>query len=158
MGKQAIKLGANTFAFFTRNPRGGSVKVLDLQDIAAFRALADEQGFGPLVAHAPYTMNAAAKDPDLRRFAHEAMQEDLQRLEHLPGNYYNFHPGSHVGQGTEAGVAHIVQQLNDVLWPEMHTTVLLETMAGKGSEVGRTFEELARILDGVQHNDFIQIV
>lgn len=153
MGKQAIKLGANTFAFFTRNPRGGSVKVLDLQDIAAFRALADEQGFGPLVAHAPYTMNAAAKDPDLRRFAHEAMQEDLQRLEHLPGNYYNFHPGSHVGQGTEAGVAHIVQQLNDVLWPEMHTTVLLETMAGKGSEVGRTFEELARILDGVQHNE-----
>ena len=153
MGKQAIKLGANTFAFFTRNPRGGSVKALDLQDIAAFRALADEQGFGPLVAHAPYTMNAAAKDPDLRRFAHEAMQEDLQRLEHLPGNYYNFHPGSHVGQGTEAGVAHIVQQPNDVLWPEMHTTVLLETMAGKGSEVGRTFEELARILDGVQHNE-----
>ena len=96
MGKQAIKLGANTFAFFTRNPRGGSVKALDLQDIAAFRALADDQGFGPLVAHAPYTMNAAAKDPDLRRFAHEAMQEDLQRLEHLPGNYYNFHPGSHV--------------------------------------------------------------
>lgn len=153
MGKQAIKLGANTFAFFTRNPRGGSVKALDLQDIAAFRALADDQGFGQLVAHAPYTMNAAAKDPDLRRFAHEAMQEDLQRLEHLPGNYYNFHPGSHVGQGTEAGVAHIVQQLNDVLWPEMHTTVLLETMAGKGSEVGRTFEELARILDGVQHNE-----
>ena len=153
MGKQAMKLGANTFAFFTRNPRGGSVKALDLQDIAAFRQLAEQQGFGPLVAHAPYTMNAAAKDPDLRRFAREAMQEDLQRLEHLPGNYYNFHPGSHVGQGSDAGMEHITRQLNDVLWPEMNTTVLLETMAGKGSEVGRSFEELARIIEGVHHNE-----
>ena len=142
MGKQAMKLGANTFAFFTRNPRGGSV-----------RQLAEQQGFGPLVAHAPYTMNAAAKDPDLRRFAREAMQEDLQRLEHLPGNYYNFHPGSHVGQGSDTGMEHITRQLNDVLWPEMNTTVLLETMAGKGSEVGRSFEELARIIEGVHHNE-----
>lgn len=153
MGKQAMKLGANTFAFFTRNPRGGSVKALDLQDVAAFRQLAEQQGFGPLVAHAPYTMNAAAKDPDLRRFAREAMQEDLQRLEHLPGNYYNFHPGSHVGQGSDTGMEHITRQLNDVLWPEMNTTVLLETMAGKGSEVGRSFEELARIIEGVHHNE-----
>ena len=153
MGKQAMKLGANTFAFFTRNPRGGSVKALDLQDVAALRQLAEQQGFGPLVAHAPYTMNAAAKDPDLRRFAREAMQEDLQRLEHLPGNYYNFHPGSHVGQGSDTGMEHITRQLNDVLWPGMNTTVLLETMAGKGSEVGRSFEELARIIEGVHHNE-----
>ena len=146
MGRQAQKLGANTFAFFTRNPRGGAVKPLDEADAAALRALAKENAFGPLVAHAPYTMNAAAKDPALREFAHSAMREDLARLEFLPGNYYNFHPGSHVGQGEEAGMRLIARQLADVLDGAVHTTVLLETMAGKGSEVGGRFEQLAEIM------------
>ncbi|WP_367925806.1 deoxyribonuclease IV [uncultured Ruthenibacterium sp.] len=150
MGKQALKLGANTFAFFTRNPRGGTVKALDREDIAAYNQLAKANNFGPIVAHAPYTYNACAAKPDLRDFACRSMQEDLERLEYTPGNYYNFHPGSHVGQGAEKGIALISQLLNEVLWPQMQTTVLLETMAGKGSEVGGTFEELRAILDQVQ--------
>ncbi|MBD5103193.1 MAG: deoxyribonuclease IV [Subdoligranulum sp.] len=151
MGRQAHKLGASTFAFFTRNPRGGSAKALDEADVAAFLAEAQQNGVtGPLVAHAPYTMNACAADPHLREFARDMMREDLARLEHTPGNFYNFHPGSHVGQGAEAGIAFIAAQLNDVLTEDQHTTVLLETMAGKGSEVGRTFEELRAILDGVE--------
>lgn len=150
MGRQAHKLGASTFAFFTRNPRGGSAKALDEADIAAFLAEAGQNGIiGPLVAHAPYTMNACARDAHLREFARTMMREDLARLEHTPGHYYNFHPGSHVGQGAETGIALITAQLNDVLTKEQHTTVLLETMAGKGSEVGRSFEELRAILDGV---------
>ena len=154
MGRQAHRLGASTFAFFTRNPRGGAAKALDEADIAAFLAEAGTNGVtGPLVAHAPYTMNACAADAHLREFAREMMREDLARLEHTPGNFYNFHPGSHVGQGAEAGVAFITAQLNDVLTPEQHTTVLLETMAGKGSEVGRSFEELRAILDGVERAD-----
>lgn len=152
MGRQAHKLGANTFAFFTRNPRGGSAKALDAADVAAFLAEAAQNGVdGPLVAHAPYTMNACAADPHLREFARDMMREDLARLESLPGNLYNFHPGSHVGQGAEAGIALIAQQLNDVLAADLHTTILLETMAGKGSEVGRSFEELRAILDRVEH-------
>lgn len=150
MGRQAHKLGASTFAFFTRNPRGGSAKALDEADIAEFLAEAGQNGIiGPLVAHAPYTMNACAANAHLREFARTMMREDLARLEHTPGHYYNFHPGSHVGQGAEAGIALITAQLNDVLTKEQHTTVLLETMAGKGSEVGRSFEELRAILDGV---------
>ena len=150
MGKQALKLGANTFAFFTRNPRGGTVKPLDEKDVAAYNELAREHGFGPVVAHAPYTYNACAAKEDLRDFARRSMREDLARLEYTPGNYYNFHPGSHVGQGIETGIQLIADLLNEVLWPEMQTTVLLETMAGKGSEVGSRFEELAAIIDKVE--------
>ena len=153
MGHEAVKLDADTFAFFTRNPRGGRAKELDLADVEAFLHYKDEHDIGTLVAHAPYTMNACAAKENLRRFAHEAMADDLQRLEHLPGNLYNFHPGSHVGQGAEQGIALIAKQLNDVLTPDQQTTVLLETMAGKGSEVGRTFEELRAIIDRTELND-----
>lgn len=150
MGKEAVKIGANTFQFFTRNPRGGKAKPLDLEDVAAFRALAEEQGFFPILAHAPYTLNACAADEGLRAFAKETMLDDLQRLEHIPGSMYNFHPGSHVKQGAEAGIELIAAQLNEILWEGQHTTVLLETMAGKGSEVGRSFEELRAILGRVK--------
>lgn len=149
MGKDAVKIGANTFQFFTRNPRGGKAKALDLEDVAAFRALAAEQGFFPILAHAPYTLNACAADEGLRTFARETMLDDLQRLEHIPGSMYNFHPGSHVKQGAERGIELIAAQLNEILWEGQQTTVLLETMAGKGSEVGRTFQELRDILDRV---------
>ena len=149
MGRDALSIGANTFQFFTRNPRGGSAKALDQADIDAFLKLAADNGFGPLLAHAPYTLNPCSADENTRRFALETMLDDLQRMERIPGNLYNFHPGSHVGQGEDAGIALIVAQLNAVLTPDLQTTVLLETMAGKGSEVGRTFEELQRILDGV---------
>lgn len=151
MGKQAAKLGGNTFAFFTRNPRGGAQKPLDEADAAALRTFLRENGFGTLVAHAPYTLNACGKDEAVRDFAHRAMEEDLARLEAaLPGQYYNFHPGSHVGQGTKEGVRLIAAQLNAILTPGITTTVLLETMAGKGSEIGRRFEELREILDRVE--------
>lgn len=149
MGREASRLGADTFAFFTRNPRGGRAKELDLADVEAFLQYKEDEGIVTLVAHAPYTMNACAAKENLRRFAHEAMADDIQRLEHLPGNLYNFHPGSHVEQGTEKGIELIAQQLNDVLTPDQQTTVLLETMAGKGTEVGRTFEELRAIIDRV---------
>ena len=158
MGRQARKLGANTFAFFTRNPRGGSVKALDEADVAEFLDKAAENGVeGPIVAHAPYTMNACAADPGLREFAQNMMRDDLARLEHTPGNYYNFHPGSHVGQGADAGIEWIAEALNEVLTPEQTTTVLLETMAGKGSEVGRSFEELRAIIDRVELSDKLGI-
>lgn len=153
MGKQALKLGANTFAFFTRNPRGGKAKEIDEADVERFLALAKEHSFGKLVAHAPYTMNACAAKEDIRRFAKEMMADDLRRMEYTPGNYYNFHPGSHVGQGSEAGVALTAELLNEVLTPEQSTTVLLETMAGKGSELGRSFEELRAILDRVEQKE-----
>ncbi|MCI8395215.1 MAG: deoxyribonuclease IV [Acutalibacter sp.] len=153
MGKDAVKIGANTFQFFTRNPRGGKAKALDLEDVAAFRALAAEQGFFPILAHAPYTLNACAADEGLRTFAKETMLDDLQRLEHIPGSMYNFHPGSHVKQGAERGIGLIAAQLNEILWEGQQTTVLLETMAGKGSEVGRTFQELRDILDRVNLSD-----
>ncbi len=150
MGRQALKLGADTFAFFTRNPRGGKAKAMDEADVSRFLALAEEHSFGKLVAHAPYTMNACAAKEDIRRFARETMEDDLARMEYTPGNYYNFHPGSHVGQGSEAGIEMIAEILNEVLKPEQTTTVLLETMAGKGSEVGRSFEELQEILKRVK--------
>ena len=149
MGRDALSIGANTFQFFTRNPRGGQAKAIDQADLDAFLALAAEHRFAPLLAHAPYTLNPCSADENTRRFALETMQDDLVRMERLPGNLYNFHPGSHVGQGGEAGIALIVDQLNTVLTPHQTTTVLLETMAGKGSEIGGSFRELRQILDGV---------
>lgn len=147
MGKQALEIDANTFAFFTRNPRGGAAKAIDPEDAGKLRDILAENSFGRLVAHAPYTMNACAADPNIRRFAREAMADDLKRMEATPGNYYNFHPGSHVKQGTEIGIQLISEQLNEVLTEEQSTVVLLETMAGKGSEMGRSFEELRAIID-----------
>jgi deoxyribonuclease-4 len=149
MGRDALSIGANTFQFFTRNPRGGQAKAIDQDDLDAFIAFAAGHRFVQLLAHAPYTLNPCSADEKTRHFALETMQDDLARMERLPGNLYNFHPGSHVGQGEDAGIEMIVAQLNAVLTPTLTTTVLLETMAGKGSEVGRTFEELRRILDGV---------
>ena len=153
MGRQALKLGADTFQFFTRNPRGSKAKDLDPADAAALVALMEEHHFAPIIAHAPYTLNLCGAEEKNRAFARETMADDLKRLEHLPGQYYNFHPGSHVGQGTEAGVTFIAQGLNDILRPDQTTTVLLETMAGKGSEVGGRFEELREILDRVELSD-----
>ena len=145
MGREALKINANTFQFFTRNPRGGSAKSIDAGDAARLMELTRQHSFGPLVAHAPYTLNPCSKDQKTRDFAYMAMADDLARMEYLPGNYYNFHPGSHVGQGTEKGIELIAQLLNDILKPDMQTTVLLETMAGKGSEIGGRFEELVAI-------------
>ena len=150
MGRQALELGANTFQFFTRNPRGSKAKDLDPADAAALRDLMAQHGFGPIVAHAPYTLNLCGAEEKNRAFARETMADDLQRLEHVPGQFYNFHPGSHVGQGMEAGIALIAEGLNAILRPDQSTTVLLETMAGKGSEVGGRFEELRAILDRVE--------
>lgn len=153
MGRTALSIGADTFQFFTRNPRGGKAKAVDAEDAQALQKLCAEHHFAPLLAHAPYTMNPCAADEHLIEFAHMVMEGDLAMLEYIPGNMYNFHPGSHVKQGSEVGIAKIATMLNSVLFPEMRTTVLLETMAGKGSEVGRSFEELAGILDKVQLND-----
>lgn len=153
MGRQALKLGADTFAFFTRNPRGGSAKEIRQEDVDKFLKIAEEGGFGKLVAHAPYTLNACAAREEVRTFAREAFADDLRRMEYIPGNYYNFHPGSHVGQGTEIGIAKISEILNEVLTDEQSTMVLLETMSGKGSEVGSTFQELREIIDRVEKND-----
>ena len=152
MGRQALELGANTFQFFTRNPRGSRAKDLDPADAAALRDLLARHGFGPIVAHAPYTLNLCGAEEKNRIFARETMADDLSRLEHLPGQYYNFHPGSHVGQGIDAGIALIADGLNAILRPDQSTTVLLETMAGKGTEVGGRFEELREILDRVALN------
>ena len=153
MGKTALEIGADTFQFFTRNPRGSQAKTLDLQDVQKLRTLLNKHHFAPLIAHAPYTLNPASADPHTREFARQTLADDLARMEHLPGNLYNFHPGSHVGQGTDEGIRLIIEALNAVLTPVQHTTVLLETMAGKGSEIGRSFEELKQILDGVKLND-----
>ena len=153
MGKQALKLGANTFAFFTRNPRGGKAKEIDPADVDKLLALMEEHHFSKLVAHAPYTMNLCAAKENVRNFSMEMFQDDLKRMDYLPGNYYNFHPGSHVGQGAEQGIEMIAEALNGALFEEQTTTVLLETMAGKGSEVGRSFEELRRIIDLVDLDD-----
>ena len=150
MARQIIKNEGNTFAFFTRNPRGGKAKAIDETDIQNFLVLAQENHFGKIVAHAPYTLNACAAKEELRTFARETFADDLRRMEYTPGNYYNFHPGSHVGQGSEIGIQKIAEILNDVLTEEQTTTVLLETMSGKGTEVGRNFEELRRILNLVE--------
>lgn len=148
MGKDALKIHADTFQFFTRNPRGGKAKEIKENDVAAFLQLAEEHQFTSILAHAPYTMNACSADASVRQFSRDMMADDLQRMEYLPGNFYNFHPGSHVGQGMDTGIAQIIEQLNTVMWPEQRTTILLETMAGKGSEVGSRFAELRRIIDG----------
>ena len=153
MGKTAVSIGANTFQFFTRNPRGGTAKALDQSDIDAFLEYSREHGIGIILAHAPYTLNACSKDEKIREFAKNTMADDLRRMEAVPGNLYNFHPGSHVGQGIETGIEQISAQLNELLTPELTTTVLLETMAGKGSEVGSRFEEMKAIIDRVDLKD-----
>ena len=150
MARQMIANGGNTFAFFTRNPRGGRAKEIDPEDVRKFLELTEEYKFGKIVAHAPYTLNACAAKENIREFARETMADDLKRMEWTPGNYYNFHPGSHVGQGAEAGVRMIAEMLNEVLTEDQTTTVLLETMSGKGTEMGRNFEELRQILDLVE--------
>ena len=157
MGKQAVRLGGETFAFFTRNPRGGKAKEIKPEDVEKFLEIAKEQHFGKIVAHAPYTMNACAAKEDIRELAHTMFTDDLKRMEYTPGNYYNFHPGSHVGQGADAGIELIAELLNQVLYPEQTTTVLLETMAGKGSEVGRNFEELQAIIERVDLKEKIGV-
>ncbi|MBF0909616.1 MAG: deoxyribonuclease IV, partial [Atopobium sp.] len=157
MGKDALSIGATTFAFFTRNPRGGNAKALDEADVAKLRELLEVNHFGPLVAHAPYTMNLCSAKEETRDFARRALTEDLERMEYLPDNYYNFHPGSHVGQGSDVAIEQISGALNDCLFEGQHTTVLLETMAGKGTEVGKTFEEIAAILDKVNHPELMGV-
>lgn len=150
MGKEALAIGANTFQFFTRNPRGSKAKAIDPADIEALLQLLEEHAFAPLLAHAPYTLNPCSADPKVREFARMVMKEDLQLLELLPGTRYNFHPGSHVQQGAEQGIEMIAEILNEILQPRQQTTVLLETMSGKGSEVGRNFTELRAIIDKVE--------
>ncbi len=153
MGKTALSIEANTFQFFTRNPRGGAARPLDLDDIAAFNTFAKENGIGTIVAHAPYTLNLCSNKPEVREFARNTMRDDLERLQHVDDVVYNFHPGSHVGQGVDEGIEMIVDAINAVLTEDIKTPLLLETMAGKGSEIGRSFEELRRIIDGVHFRD-----
>lgn len=153
MGKMAVEINANTFQFFTRNPRGAKAKAINPEDVKGFLEQKEEAGIGVIVAHAPYTLNACAADEGLRNFARETMEDDLARMEYTPGNFYNFHPGSHVKQGAETGIMYIAEMLNKILKPDQTTTVLLETMSGKGSEVGRSFEELREILDRVELSD-----
>lgn len=153
MLKEAMSIGANTFQFFTRNPRGGKAKDIDEDDIKTFLELSRENNFGRILAHAPYTLNCCSAKPETIRFAVDTFADDLKRMEYTPGMLYNFHPGSHVGQGEEKGIELICKALNTVLFPEMTTTVLLETMAGKGSEMGKTFEELKAIIDGTELSD-----
>lgn len=150
MGKEAVSIGANTFQFFTRNPRGSKAKPIDETDVAAFLEFCREAGIEKILAHAPYTLNPCSKDAHTREFAKITMEDDLKRMEYTPGNCYNFHPGSHTGQGAEEGIRQIAGMLNEILRPEQTTTVLLETMAGKGTEIGRSFEELAAILEQVE--------
>ena len=150
MGKEAAEIGANTFQFFTRNPRGSKAKEIDEKDVEKYHVFAKEHGISQILAHAPYTLNPCSKDAHTRKFALMTMEDDLKRMEYVPGNCYNFHPGSHVGQGAEEGIKMIAETLNQILKKEQHTTVLLETMAGKGTEVGRNFEELRAILDRVE--------
>lgn len=157
MGKDALSIGANTFQFFTRNPRGGSAKAIDEKDIAALLELAKQNHFAVLLAHAPYTLNVCAAEESIRKFSCNTLADDLLRMEYLPGNFYNFHPGSHIQQGVEIGINYIAEALNDIVRPEQTTTVLLETMAGKGSEIGRTFEELRMIIDKVNLKDKVGV-
>lgn len=157
MGKEETKLGGTTFAFFTRNPRGGSAKEIDMADAAALMEYLKENNFGKLVAHAPYTMNLCSDKADIREFAKNMLIDDLKRMEATPNQYYNFHPGSHVGQGTEAAISIIAAALDEAMFPKMTTTVLLETMAGKGSEVGGTFEEIKAIIDAVKDSTHLGV-
>ncbi len=153
MGKTALEIGADTFQFFTRNPRGSKAKAIDPKDAAALCTLLKDNHFAPIIAHAPYTLNPASAEAKTREFARMTMQDDLKRMEYVPGNLYNFHPGSHVGQGVEKGTQFIIELLNEILTSKQTTTVLLETMSGKGSEIGSRFDELKRILDGVKLNN-----
>ena len=153
MAKEAISIGANTFQFFTRNPRGGAAKPIDEKDIEEFHKISKENGINVILAHAPYTLNGCSKDPAIRKFATDTMEDDIRRMEYTPGNFYNFHPGSHVGQGVDIGIDYIVEMLNKILLPKQTTTVLLETMAGKGSEIGRSFDEIRTIIDRVELKD-----
>ncbi|WP_102411596.1 deoxyribonuclease IV [Beduinella massiliensis] len=157
MGRQAVAIDADTFQFFTRNPRGGNAKAIDLDDVQNLRQILRTHEFPVILAHAPYTLNGCSADESIRAFATRTMREDLDRLEYLPGNLYNFHPGSHVGQGVERGIELICQMLDEVPLEDLHTTVLLETMAGKGSEVGRTFEEIRAIIDGARHGELLGV-
>lgn len=157
MGRKTTELGGNTFAFFTRNPRGGKAKEINEQDVKNLIRWMDEHKFGKIVAHAPYTMNLCAAKEDIRIFSKNMFQDDLKRMEYLPGHYYNFHPGSHVGQGVENGIALIAEALNETLWSQCQTTILLETMAGKGSEIGRTFEEIGEIIRRVDLSDKVGV-
>lgn len=157
MGKEAESIGANTFQFFTRNPRGSKAKAIDEKDIEKYRAFAEDKGFVKILAHAPYTLNPCSKDENTRQFALETMADDMARMEYLPNNMYNFHPGSHVGQGAEKGIEFIAETLNKVIKKEQHTKILLETMAGKGTEIGRNFEELRKIIDLVEHNEVLGV-
>lgn len=157
MGKTMVDFGGNTFAFFTRNPRGGKTKDVTREDIGALNKLLKREKFGPLVAHGSYTMNLCSSNPETRRNGFEMMHQDLERMEQIPGNYYNFHPGAHTGQGSEAGIAQIADALNQLLEPNLHTTILLETMAGKGSEIGGTFEELKEIIRRIEVKDRIGV-
>ena len=157
MGKEAVSIGANTFQFFTRNPRGSKAKPIDEEDVRAYLSYAKEHEIERIVAHAPYTLNACSADEKVREFALMTMKDDLERMEYLPGNVYNFHPGSHVGQGIEKGIDWIVSLLNEILTPDQHTIVLLETMSGKGSEVGSRFEELAAIIERVECKEKIGV-
>ena len=153
MAKTAVSINANTFQFFTRNPRGGAAKPIDEADIKAFLEYSNENGIEKILAHAPYTLNACSADESIREFALNTMIDDIRRMEYTPGQYYNFHPGSHVKQGADVGIKLIAEHLNKVLYPEMTTTVLLETMSGKGSEVGRSFEEIREIIDRTELNN-----
>ena len=157
MGNDALKIGANTFQYFTRNPRGSKAKVIDVEDVNKLRKLMKEHNFAKIVGHAPYTLNISSADEKTREFAMMVFKDDLIRMEHLPHNYYNFHPGSHVKQGVDAGIKYIIDALNDVIKEEQTTIVLLETMAGKGTEIGRTFEELKQIIEGVHLTDKIGV-
>lgn len=157
MGKTAASIGANTFQFFTRNPRGGAAKELDMKDIESYIAFAKENGIDVILAHAPYTLNVCSADAGIREFAKNTFIDDIKRMEAVPGNLYNFHPGSHVGQGAEAGIEMIAATLNEIIYPEMTTTILLETMAGKGSEVGRSFEEIKAIIDRVELSEKVGV-
>lgn len=157
MGKEALQIGGNTFQFFTRNPRGGKAKDINKKDIEAFLKLAKDNNFATILAHAPYTLNACSADERTREFAFEMMSDDLVRMEYVPNSLYNFHPGSHVKQGADVGINYIVELLNKVLKPEQTTTVLLETMAGKGTEVGRSFEEIAEIISRVELKDHMGV-
>ena len=157
MAKEALSIGADTFQFFTRNPRGGKAKDIDEKDVSSFLEIARENHFAPILAHAPYTLNPCSADERVKAFAHEVMTDDRMRMEYTPNSYYNFHPGSHVGQGIEKGIELIAGMLNEILTPEQTTTVLLETMSGKGSEVGGTFKELRQIIDQVNLSEKIGV-
>lgn len=157
MGKEALKINANTFQFFTRNPRGSKAKDIDEKDIEEFLILAKQNNFGVLLAHAPYTLNPCSKDQCTREFAWQTMEDDLKRMEYLPNNMYNFHPGSHVGQGIDIGIEQIIQMLNSIIKPQQKTTILLETMSGKGTEVGSRFEEISAIIEGVKFKEKIGV-